>query len=376
MNRHSPLSLLFLNPTGVQVWGGVEGWMYTVALGLRNRGYAVQAAGRPNGRFIETMADAGVDTLDIGGRNDLSPRDIWRIRRFIRRHGVDVVVTKLNRGIRLAGISAFLSGGRRAVMAHMGLMEAKPGLMSTLTYRFLMTGVNVPCQAIADRLMLDRGFAPDRVHVVPYGIDTLRFHPDDSEREAVREEFGIGEQPLIGIVARLDDQKEHTDFLDVLDRLDGVHALIVGTGALEKSLKDKVERLGLEDRAHFLGHRDDVHRLLHGMDVLVLSSRDEGLPFVVLEAMAVGLPIVATRVGGLGEVVREGTTGFLVQAGDPEALAASIHKVLFSPDCGGRLGREGRALVLSKFHLEGMVDGVESVLQSLVQRRRGVNGNP
>ena len=122
MNGSSPTAVLFLNSTGAHVWGGAETWMLTVAVGLHARGHSVSAAGRAGGRFLDRFAAHGFETLEIGGRNDFSPRDIFRLRRQLRRRDVDAIVTKLNRGIRLGGAAARLAGGRRSVIAHMGLM--------------------------------------------------------------------------------------------------------------------------------------------------------------------------------------------------------------------------------------------------------------
>jgi glycosyltransferase involved in cell wall biosynthesis len=371
LNGSRPRTLLFLNPTGVHVWGGVETWMLTVADGLHARGHAVFAAGRAGGRFLERFAAHGFETLGIGGRNDFSPRDIFRLRRQLRRQGVDAIITKLNRGIRLAGMAAGLAGGRRTVIAHMGLMEAKPGWRSALAYRCLLHGVNVPCRAIAEQLIHERGFPPDKVTIVSYGIDPERFRPDAEEREAFRSGLGLGESPVAGIVARLDDQKGHADFLEALRMLPDMQALIVGGGPLESALRDRARALGLAGRVRFLGHRDDVLNVLRGIDLLVLSSHSEGLPFVVLEAMGVGLPVVATRVGGLAEVVRDGETGYLVPPGRPDALAAAVQRILDRPDLASGMGRAGRALVLREYGQRRMVDHVERMIGEFVRRRRG-----
>lgn len=370
MDSQAPLGLLFLNPAGVEVWGGVEQWMLTVALAVRARGHAVFAAGRTGGRFLAAAIDHGIDCLEIGGRNDFSPRDIWRVRRLLRCREIDVVVTKLNRGIRLSGTAAFLSGGRRVVLAHMGLMEAKPGLGSRMAYRFLLTGVQVPCHSIRDALIRDRGFRAERIHVVPYGVDTERLRPNASERRSVRAELGLSDQPLAAMVARLDEQKGHDVFLEALADVERVHALIIGTGALADRLKANAAERGLADRVRFLGHRPDVPRLLQAADVLVLSSHDEGLPYVVLEAMAVGLPVVATRVGGLEEAVEDGRTGLLVPPGSAVALASALRWILGAADRARACGEAGRRRVVEAFQESDMVREVERVFRRMVRQRR------
>jgi glycosyltransferase involved in cell wall biosynthesis len=342
-----------------------------MALALRGRGHAVSAAGRSGGRFLAAAAAQEIEGLEIGGRNDFSPRDIWRVRRLMRRRGIDVVVTKLNRGIRLSGTAAILAGGRPVVLAHMGLMEAKRGWGSQMAYRLLLAGVQVPCRSIRDALIRDGGFRPEKIHVVPYGVDTESIKPDEPEGRRVRAELGLSDEPLAAMVARLDAQKGHEVFLDALSELDRVHALIIGTGALANRLKARAEECGLCDRVRFLGHRADVPRLLQAADVLVLSSHDEGLPYVVLEAMAVGLPVVATRVGGLEEAVQDGRTGLLVPPGSATALAGALRSILDGPDRSKAYGEAGRRRAIEAFQQSGMVREVERVLHQLVGPRRG-----
>lgn len=370
-----PLSLQFLNPTGVGVWGGVEAWMRAAALGMRARGHAVHVAGRPGGRFLTGMGSEGVEGVEIDGRGDFSLRDISRLGRAQRRHRVDVVITKLNRGIRLAGCSARFARGRRAVLAHMGLMEAKRGLGSRLAYRAFLTGVNVPCRSIATQLIEERGFDSGRVHVIPYGIDVTRFEADPARRERVRRELGIGDAPAVALVARLDDQKGHGDLLDALTRLDGVHALLAGTGAREADLRRRVADLGLGARVHFMGHLTDVRGPLDAADALVLPSYDEGLPNIVLESMAMGRPVVATRVGGLAEAVADGETGFLVEPRRPGELAAAIQRLLARPDRGRALGAAGRVRAHEDYRDTVMVERVERMLLEVVRQRGRVVGS-
>jgi glycosyltransferase involved in cell wall biosynthesis len=173
-------------------------------------------------------------------------------------------------------------------------------------------------------------------------------------REEVRAGLGLGPQArVILTVARFTEQKDHRTLLGaipaVLAREPCAHFLWIGSGPLEQPLREAVRQQALDRHVQLLGQRDDVPDLLSAADLFVLPSRFEGLPLALLEAMAARLPVVATRVCGMTEVVRDGTTGLIVEPGDPDALAAAVLRVLRRPELGTRLGASGCAYVEREF---------------------------
>src|SRR5207248_1164577 len=163
----------------------------------------------------------------------------------------------------------------------------------------------------------------------------------------------LADDPTILEVARLADMKGQRSLVHALTDLNAT-AVLVGRdleqdGAYERELRDEAERLGVVDRVVFAGYRDDVPALLAGCDVFCLPSEMEGLPLVVLEAMAQGKPVVATAVGGTPELVVHGETGLLVQPGDVEALAAALAQLLADPEQARRMGEAGRERVQREF---------------------------
>jgi glycosyltransferase involved in cell wall biosynthesis len=168
-----------------------------------------------------------------------------------------------------------------------------------------------------------------RAEVVIQGVDVDAIARRRPERDAARAEFGVhGDQLLVATVANLRANKDYPTMLTAARRLVDagipVHFVSIGQGPLAEQLEKEHHRLGLGECFRFLGYRDDPIRLLVAADVFCLSSRFEGLPISMLEAMAAGLPVVATRVGGIPSVVTDGTEGRLVPAGDPAALAAAL----------------------------------------------------
>jgi glycosyltransferase involved in cell wall biosynthesis len=211
---------------------------------------------------------------------------------------------------------------------------------------------------LRDNLVRYEAFPADRLHVVKNGV-TLRAPQRDGA--AMRAELGIGMRPTAGIVARLAPVKNHALLLrawkQVLETVPNAVLLVVGNGSTEPATRALADELGLGDAVRFVGFRLDVAEILASLDVFVLSSLSEGLSLTLLEAMAAGLPIVATRVGGNPEVVQDGDTGLLVPSGDPPALARALARLLLDAELRVQMGESGRRRYSQNFTLQAMVRG-------------------
>jgi glycosyltransferase involved in cell wall biosynthesis len=212
-------------------------------------------------------------------------------------------------------------------------------------------------QILKDFLVSRYGLPPARLTVVPNGVDTDFFQPDPNGREE-------GSQVLLS-VARLVPDKDHDTLLTAFGRLAGDHPgaelWLVGNGPRRETLEQKVRDLGLNGRVKFLPATKDIRQLYHQADVFVLRSVAEALPNVVLEAMAAGLPVVATRVGGLPEAVVPEDTGLLVSPRDADGLAVALGRLLDNPGERRDLGRRGRQRALDQFSFGAMVSRHEEV---------------
>jgi glycosyltransferase involved in cell wall biosynthesis len=209
---------------------------------------------------------------------------------------------------------------------------------------FLATGLGLP------------GSALDVVH---NGIP-LAPVPDPSDtrerRSKARAELGLPPDGALAVaVGNLYPVKSHATLVAALAQAPGLRAAIAGRGEEEARLREQALALGVADRLHLLGLRDDIDRVLRAGDVFVHPSRLEGLPLAILEAMSAGLPVVASRVGGIPEAVVDGETGVLVPTGDPAALAGALRHVLGTPGFASALGAAGRARAERLFSVEAMV---------------------
>lgn len=215
-------------------------------------------------------------------------------------------------------------------------------------------------------LVREAGFPIDKIRVVRYGID-----PSDIEidmKKNIRQELGIeNDAPLIGCVGRLISQKGHKYIIEaarkVIENFPKVRFLIVGKGPLEKMLKRMSRDLKISSSIIFTGFREDVYSIIDKLDLLILPSLWEGFGLVLLEAMALGKPIVATNVGGIPEVVKDGEAGILIPPKDSDALANAIIKLLKDKQLAKRMGEAGRKRVEEYFQANRMAEEIKEIYE-------------
>jgi len=214
--------------------------------------------------------------------------------------------------------------------------------------------------------------APDHVVTIYNGVDVNQFSAMSAQAAArIRRGFGIPlDAPLLGAVGRLHPQKDFATLLaavaQVQEHIPTVQLLLVGDGELRGDLEAQTRLLGLSEIVTFAGHRADIPEILATLDLFVLPSLWEGMPNAVLEAMAAGLPVVATAVGGTPEVVVDGVTGLLVTPRDPDALANAINRLLSNDDLRRKTGRAGRDRVGQHFSVHEVVRQVETLYETLL----------
>ena len=226
----------------------------------------------------------------------------------------------------------------------------------------------------AELLALGVG-TPAQLQVMPIGLDLGPLLECERTSSRLRTELGlVASVPLVGIVARLVPIKAHEVFLDaahgLVRRLPDSHFVIVGDGERRSELMARADGLGLRERVHFVGWRDDLDRLYADLDLVALTSRNEGSPVSLIEAMAAARPVVATRVGGVPDLVEDGVTGHLVPAGDATALAEAMRALLDNPEQRRRMGAAGRKHVAAAFGADRLLSAVDAVYRELLAEKR------
>lgn len=324
--------------------GGTEAQAVALVQALAARGVANHLVLFRAGPLVARLEGAGVTTERLRVQGFLRPgfvTVVGRLARAMRRHRADVVqtygfYTNLP-GIlaaRLAGVRAIVAG-RRGFATHLTPAQRRvDDLVCRLAHR---TVVNA--ESLRARL-IDEGVRPDRLAVIPNCV---------AERGPVTP----AHDPIVGMVANFRPPKDHATFLQaaarVVDTVPTAEFHLVGSGPEEAAARRLADSLGLRDRVRFLGalEPDAVWTVLNRFAVAVLSSRSEGLPNAVLEAMVAARPVVATAVGDVPAIVRDGVTGVLVRPGDAAALAAAIARILKNPEVAAELGAAARRHALT-----------------------------
>jgi len=213
------------------------------------------------------------------------------------------------------------------------------------------------------------------VRVIRNGILVESMLPSPEGRNAVRKKFNIPDDaPVIGTVSALRAGKNLLDWIRaaklIVENHPDAHFLIVGDGPVRESLISEVAACGVQNRVHFAGLQQNVIPFYSAMDVFLSSSTFEGLPLALLEAMAMKLPVVATAVGGVPEVVMEGSSGFLVAPKHPELLADAVNQLLRHPELRTAFGTCGRSIVVERFSIQRMTQELEHLYSEIIERKR------
>ena len=208
----------------------------------------------------------------------------------------------------------------------------------------------------------------DKFTVIPYGFDLDARVGGGANPHATREAAGLDESFVVGWAGRLTEIKRPSDLLRAVAQVDDATLVLAGDGELRSEIEELAVSLGIADRVRILGYVDDIGAWYSAFDVFLLTSANEGTPVVAIEALAAGVPVVATAAGGTATVVDDGETGLLAPVGDVESLAAHLRRLRDSPALRAEFGAEGRRRMRERFSAERMVDDVERLYGRFVAR--------
>jgi sugar transferase (PEP-CTERM/EpsH1 system associated) len=361
--------------------GGAERVVADLARRLdRSRFRPLVACLNFKGRLAEELEREGIAVFSLDKRRRADFPALFRLVRLLRKERVDVIHTHLWTSSLWGRLAALLAGVPVRVVTEHNI-DTWRGSLHLLADRLLAPFTHdyvFVSEEVASFYRTRLGLRPDRGLVVHNGIDTAALAaPVDAG--AVRERMGLPRGARVaGVVGRLEERKGHRYFLEAMSLLreePDLHGLVVGEGREKDAILETRRRLGLEDRVHVVGYWASLLEALSAVDVFVLPSLMEGHPLAVLEAMAAGKPVVATRVGGNHEAVEDGRTGLLVPPRDPGALAAAVRSLARDPETAGRMGREGRRRLDERFSLEAAVRANQTIYSRCLEGRRREAGD-
>jgi glycosyltransferase involved in cell wall biosynthesis len=301
------------------------------------------------------------------------------VRRILQETRPAIVHTHMAKAGALGRLAA-LTVGPRPRTVHTFHGHVLDGYFSPLTQRLFVeaerrlarrTNVLLTISPLVRDSLLDLGIGRvEQYRVIPLGIDLGPYLIPAARRGDLRAELGLApDAPLVGMLGRLVPIKDGTTMIDAIARTPGVHLAIVGDGESRPELTRAVAARSVEGRVHFTGWRSDVASVLADVDVVGLTSRNEGTPVALIEALAAATPVVATRVGGVPDVVDDHVTGLLVPPGDPRALSRALAQLLADPQMRRRFGTEGRARMVARFSATRLLHDIGDLYRELLDPR-------
>lgn len=363
----SPLRIL--HSEAATAFGGQEHRIFKEMIAMRERGHHVELVCQPQAQLVQRMRDQGftVHTVPMGGVIRFI-QGVLKIRGILRAGKFDVLNTHSRKDTLIAGLAGRLAGTPLIVRTRH--LANKVGSM--LSYTWLPHRVTTVSDHVR-KYLIERGVSPERIATV-YSPIVL---PPPVAQSTLRSELGLDEHAVIVIcVAVMRAAKGHRELLQALQPLmqtrPDVHFVVVGNGSpVFEQTQAYAAELGLQDRVHMLGTRRDVPNLLAGADLFALATRQEASGTVFVEAAASGLPVVATDVGGVSEMMRRDETGFLVQLDDHQALQHALARLIDDAQLRRRMGEAGRRMVWDEgvFSTERLALSTEAIYRKWLAER-------
>ncbi|MHB0870804.1 MAG: glycosyltransferase family 4 protein [Chloroflexota bacterium] len=331
--------------------------------------------------FTDEVREAGIRQHFVPMRREISPASdlscFLRLLALMVRGRYDVVHTHSSKAGFLGRFAARLAGVKAVIHTPHGFyfLNQRGGprrgfyltlerMASRVTDRMIALSSTEMVEAVENGII-----PPERIALIENGIQ-IPPSSDPASLARLRESLAPGARYVIGTVARFTPQKGPFDFVrmagSLVQTLPDAHILWCGDGELRAQVEELARELGLNGRLHLLGYRTDVMDVIQVMDAFVLTSHWEGLPYTILDAMALEKPVVATAAVGTRDIVQDGATGLLTPVGDPEAAARSVARILSDPAEARAMGRAGRQLILRRFSQEAMVKRTGQLYLDLV----------
>lgn len=354
--------------------GGQEFRVLSEAREMSRRGHQVVIAAPGNSQLVRLALHEGIpcESIPVGfsGWGCLLPTFL----KLIEKHQIQIIHTHGSQDSWMAALAGRFSSYQPVIVrTRHKSTPVSASFRHALLYRWLPHAVTTTGEAVRQQLIDHNGLDPAAVFSIPTGVDMQRFQsgfPNGAFKQGLGIQSG---QPVVGTVSFLRSEKGMDVLIDAMCLLKKkfplVCCLMVGAGPERQKLFDQIRERNLEETVVLTGFREDIPELLKVMDVFVLPSLEEGMPQSLLQAMAMERPVVASSVGGVPEVIRNGETGLLVQPRDPVALAHQIAWLLREPGQGKAMGQAGRQLIVCHYSVESMVTKTEALYSSLWEKR-------
>ncbi|MFQ5900424.1 MAG: glycosyltransferase family 4 protein [Thermodesulfobacteriota bacterium] len=308
---------------------------------------------------------------------------LWRLYRLMRVKSPDIVHTHTAKAGTIGRIAAWLAGvpiilhtfHGHVLEGYFGGVKTRIFILIERVMAIISTRVITLSEGLKRELIKLKVAPEEKIEVIPLGLELKRFIEVDTLRDSFKRSIGLSvDSLLVGIVGRLVPIKAHKYFLEAVREIQkmgglspqGIKFIIIGDGELRGELERYTKELGIEDSVVFTGFRSDLPEIYADLDIVVLSSMNEGTPVSLIEAMASARPVVSTKVGGVADLVEDGKTGLLVEPGDSTGLARAISELLRDNEKRKSMGKEGRKRVYPEYDIENLVRRINLLYTALV----------
>lgn len=345
------------------MWRGGQEQLLTLMAGIKQRQHQVWLAAPHNSPLSKMAEEKGIKTFPFRQRSEFSPFAFLKLWNLFRKGNFHIVHVNTPRAIFSGGAAGKLSGVPLLICSRRVNFPLRSSL-SHLKYNSFYDQV-ITVSVSIQQTLIEGGVRPELIRVIYEGVD-LDWIDSHQAIEALR----AGKGPQVITVAHLSPEKGHHILLEAIAEVSPNFPeavfVFVGKGVLMTQLQEKTRKLNIEDRVIFTGFRHDSEALIKGSDIFCLPSLSEGLSSAILAAMASSLPVIATQVGGIPELVIDGKTGILVPSENASLLATALAKVLDSKILRQHMGQKGRQRIEDKFPLKKKLDQTEQLYLALL----------
>lgn len=365
--------------------GGLKNLLMNKLIGLSERGYEVYAVS-PDGKYIPDIINVGIQYHPLEICRTISPisdiKSILKFYRYLKEEKFDIIHTHTAKAGVIGRVAAYLAGVPIIIHTYHGLPFYEG--QEKITHTFYLIIERVMALISSHLLSQNKGdleillkYNFKNAKSITYegsgvNISLIEKKINLDKIDELRNELCVEGKKVIGFFARMELIKGYEMFFSALQELSKRNfdyiSLIGGDGPLRDNLKSLSRELGIEERVKFLGWRDDIYNLIFLCDIVVSTSRKEGIPRTIMEAMTLKKPIIATNVNGTNEVVVNQITGFLIEWGDIENFADHIIKVLSDPLLAERLGQTGRSNIEQTLTEDKVIDRLDALYRKLENR--------
>lgn len=346
--------------------GGITSYVFSLARGMKERGHNVYI-GSSGGELLLKFKEEGVIfvPLPIKTKSELSPKvliSMYKLSHALKRYRIDIVHSNSRTTQVLAEVLAKYKDFLHVATCH-GFFKRR------ITRRIFGTWgkrVIAVSQPVKEHLINDFGLNEKNITLIYNGIDAARFkNQNPQSRTEIKKSLGLDDAPVVGIIGRLSDVKGHSYLIEamheVLKKIPQARLLIVGEGKMKKKLVFLCRQRGIEKSVLFIPSVRETGDILCAMDVFVMPSLKEGLGLALMEAMAAGLAVIGSDVGGIKDLVQDGLNGLLVKPANAGNLAGAITALLGDPEKRRSLGQEAQVFINQNFSQEKMISETERV---------------